>query len=641
MPLRNDINFLRALAVTLVVLYHFEIKYFNLGFIGVDIFFVISGFLMNKIIIEKINSNTFSLKSFYIARAVRIFPALFAMCITIYILSWFFLYQKEFLMLSSHILASLNFFSNFTYWSESGYFDEASKAKILLHTWSLSLEWQFYLLYPILIFFLYKSNIHKKRLLIFSIILFILSLSLPFIVLKNYPIANFYLLPSRLWEFLAGAIIYLLPQPNRKYKKIIFSTGIFLLFFSLSIEINMLWPNYITVLTVLGVALIILSNTNYNTYQLKVFKTIGLASYSIYLWHWPIFYFCSKFETSNTTILGILTSLLFGIISYIIIEKHFTNILKKMNNRKLFIIWFFTIGITSYIAYWGKLMLLPQSPKQSKVQKILEIDYSDTFRRDECLIFPGENFRKCEYGTGQLSFLVVGDSHSNAMLLAINNALENNKVISWAIARCSPISNLKNSEDPLYKCGELLKRVQLEVSQYPNEIPLMIISALNLPYHGHSINDVNKNRPSYFISKPHSSYTTEYYNEITQNYVNKICEFSKDRKVYLMRPTPEFPYNVPSKLADHIIDRKNYELSMDLKTYWERNLYSWQAQDLALKRCKNIEILNLNHLLCDDKKCFASKDFLPLYSDNYHISKYGADLVTPFFEDFIKNLNTD
>lgn len=116
MQLRNDINFLRAIAVILVVLYHFNIQGFSLGFIGVDIFFVISGFLMTKIIIEKLNNNTLSLFQFYKSRAIRLIPALFFICFFVFIISWFFLFNHEFEILSKHIFSSLNFFSNFTYW---------------------------------------------------------------------------------------------------------------------------------------------------------------------------------------------------------------------------------------------------------------------------------------------------------------------------------------------------------------------------------------------------------------------------------------------------------------------------------------------------------------------------------------------
>jgi len=167
---RYDINGLRAYAVILVVLFHFGIIGFAAGFIGVDIFFVISGFLMTSIVIKSLDKGNFSLLKFYLARGIRIVPALFVVSTIVLILGWFLVLPTDYKALAKHTLSSINFFSNIVYWRESGYFDTDSHNKALLHTWSLSVEWQFYLVFPIIVALLYKIKKSRNFLLTFFIL---------------------------------------------------------------------------------------------------------------------------------------------------------------------------------------------------------------------------------------------------------------------------------------------------------------------------------------------------------------------------------------------------------------------------------------------------------------------------------------
>lgn len=151
MKFRKDINGLRAIAVIAVVLFHFNASWLPGGFAGVDVFFVISGFLMTGIIFRGIEQDNFSILNFYIARANRIIPALALLCFVLLVFGWFYLTPLEYQSLGKHAASSVSFLSNFTYWSEAGYFAAASHEKWLLHTWSLSVEWQFYIIYPLML----------------------------------------------------------------------------------------------------------------------------------------------------------------------------------------------------------------------------------------------------------------------------------------------------------------------------------------------------------------------------------------------------------------------------------------------------------------------------------------------------------
>ena len=148
---RKDINGLRAYAVLAVMLYHFQIPFFNGGFVGVDVFFVISGYLMTRIILQGMEKGNGWLLNFYYGRARRIIPAVLVLCAVLLFLGWFLVLPEDYRKLAKHSVAALTFSSNVTFWKESGYFDVASHEKWLLHTWSLSVEWQFYLLYPLIL----------------------------------------------------------------------------------------------------------------------------------------------------------------------------------------------------------------------------------------------------------------------------------------------------------------------------------------------------------------------------------------------------------------------------------------------------------------------------------------------------------
>ena len=206
---RLDINGLRAWAVVAVVLFHFGLPGVSGGFVGVDVFFVISGFLMTGIIVSALERGSFSLWSFYLARARRIMPALIVLCAAVLLLGWFILMPKEYQPLGRHARESLLFVSNLTYLAEAGYFDTASHEKWLLHTWSLSVEWQFYLLQPLLLMGIWRFFPSRRAVSNLLLGLALLSLGWSIWLTVDNPNRAFYLLQSRAWALLLGALVYL------------------------------------------------------------------------------------------------------------------------------------------------------------------------------------------------------------------------------------------------------------------------------------------------------------------------------------------------------------------------------------------------------------------------------------------------
>ncbi|HHP0585882.1 TPA: acyltransferase family protein, partial [Vibrio harveyi] len=199
MNFRSDINGLRAIAVISVVLFHFNPEILPGGFAGVDVFFVISGFLMTSIIFIGLENSNFSIINFYISRVNRIIPALAILCLVIMIFGWFYLTPLDFKTLGKHVSGSIRFISNSMYLKESGYFDVSANNKWLLHTWSLSVEWQFYLIYPVVLTLLYKAfgfKTLRKILIAVTVSLYLYSLYSSY----SNPNASYFLLSNRAWE---------------------------------------------------------------------------------------------------------------------------------------------------------------------------------------------------------------------------------------------------------------------------------------------------------------------------------------------------------------------------------------------------------------------------------------------------------
>lgn len=332
-----------------MVLFHFQVDFFQGGYAGVDVFFVISGFLMTKIIVSGVENGRFSLFDFYLSRAKRIVPALFFLCFFMMVFGWFYLSPLDYSALGKHVSSSILFISNFVYWTESGYFNTASQEKWLLHTWSLSAEWQFYLIYPIFILGISKvMNVRNMKR--FMLLSFVFCFFIGVFLTNKSPSAAYFLLPSRAWEMIAGGVVYLYPiKVFEKYGKSFSIFGLAIIFLSyISFDKTTAWPGYLSLLPVLGSCLIIWSN-NQTSFVVsnKVSQSIGNWSYSIYLWHWPLVVFGKFYSIESWAYIGIPLSVLFGFISYKTIESRIKNnvVSVKYNLYKVLL---FSLSISTF-----------------------------------------------------------------------------------------------------------------------------------------------------------------------------------------------------------------------------------------------------------------------------------------------------
>ncbi len=337
---RKEIDGLRALAVIAVMLFHAGFEFFGGGFLGVDIFFVISGYLITSIILAELEKGTFTIANFYERRIRRIFPALFFVILATIPFAYYWFLPSELASFGKSIISVSVFASNFFFWQESDYFAADSELLPLLHTWSLAVEEQYYLFFPIIMMVLWKFG--KKTLLATLIVLAVFSLALSEWAWRYSPEFNFYMLPTRIWELLAGALVaFYLSKRAPNGHQIGAMLGLLAIFASLFFyDSGIPIPSHYGLLPILGTVLILLFATEQTLVgkllSQKAFVGIGLISYSAYLWHLPIFVFAriASLEEPSPWLLGALgiVALLMAWISWRFVEKPFRN--KKLFTQK-------------------------------------------------------------------------------------------------------------------------------------------------------------------------------------------------------------------------------------------------------------------------------------------------------------------
>ncbi|MGL6349659.1 MAG: acyltransferase family protein, partial [Aeromonas sp.] len=336
MSFRTDINGLRAMAVMAVVLYHFAVPGFSGGFSGVDVFFVISGYLMTGIIVGRLSSGGFSLTGFYLDRGRRIIPALTVTATVVTGAGWHFLTPADYSVLAGHVRSSILFFSNIDYYNSINYFDTAENKKWLLHSWSLSVEWQFYMLYPIVIMICHRF--FPARITAILATSFVASLALCLWQVGEDRAAAFYLLPSRAWEMLAGGLVYQLSIRSKSMASgPLVWLGLSLIVASITmLDHDVVWPGAASLLPVVGAALIIASGGGKNPIlDNPAAQWLGSVSYSLYLWHWPVVVGLAYFGLSGYWYMGagIALSVLLAAISYYVVESPTRRTLHRLGQQ--------------------------------------------------------------------------------------------------------------------------------------------------------------------------------------------------------------------------------------------------------------------------------------------------------------------
>ena len=440
MKYRPEIDGLRALAVLPVILFHAGFEYFSGGFVGVDVFFVISGYLITTIIISEMAEGKFSIVNFYERRARRILPALFfvmAACLP-FALFWLTpIHLKDF---GQSILAVSTFSSNILFWWESGYFGTAAELKPLLHTWSLAVEEQYYILFPVFLMSIWRLGI--KWVLIILSITFFVSLGTAQWGAYKSPSAAFFLLPTRGWELLVGALAAFYLKYNAHVKshsinQVLSLLGFLMIIFSIStFDETTPFPSLYALTPTIGTGLLIIcavpKTLVHKLLSLKFVVGIGLISYSAYLWHQPLLAFArhkllGEVSYFNLVVLCIF-SLLMAWFSWRFVELPFRN-RQRFNRTSIFrlsaigIFIFSTIGLTLHFTNGlERLKILSYTIQERRVYDIIKIntdyDLYDIMHSSKCKLWAKDisdistaEFDECSKRFGK-PLVVLGDSHA-------------------------------------------------------------------------------------------------------------------------------------------------------------------------------------------------------------------------------------
>lgn len=325
---RPDINGLRAWAVAAVVLYHFGVPGFTGGFVGVDVFFVISGFLMTGLVVKGLERGTFSVIGFYMARGRRIVPALVVVCVVLLALGWFVLLPPDYKMLSTHSVYALSFLSNVEFWLEAGYFDVASHEKWLLHTWSLSVEWQFYLILPLVLWVVWRVKPGRAAQTWVIGLGLAASLAASVWVTSSNASAAFYLLHTRAWEMLGGGLVFLLAGKltlSAAQRRIVEAAGLLLIVLAVVIfDKGTVWPGWRAMLPVMAAMLVLVASRTSVWTASALPQWLGDRSYSLYLWHWSVVVALVYVDLRDNPLAmaaGIVLTVVLGHLSYVWVEN--------------------------------------------------------------------------------------------------------------------------------------------------------------------------------------------------------------------------------------------------------------------------------------------------------------------------------
>lgn len=463
MPYRSELDGLRALAVLPVVLFHAGFAGFGGGFVGVDVFFVISGYLITQLLVSEAAGNgRIDLIHFYERRARRLLPALFCVLLACLPFAWLWLRPADTLAFTNSVLAVIGFVSNILFWHTDNYFDTATALRPLLHTWSLAIEEQFYLLFPLLLMLVLPMGM--RAFVLCCTILALSSLLLAQYASSHWPSAAFYLLHTRSWELLVGSFVALYarhrPVPLREglTAELCGWAGLLLLAVAVAgFNDQLPWPSAYTLVPVLGAALLILGASSATRVGRglghPVLVSVGLISYSVYLWHQPLFAFARLRGADGTETLLfatlVLVTLVLGWLTWRFVEQPFRQ-RNRFTRRQVFAaaatggLFFVVIGVAGQVTDGFAFRTLHE---QQRLLHFSQYPYATLYQEGRCFLKPEQAYTEfaAQCAPNQPGGLLLwGDSHAAALSHGIQHELQQTgrpPASLYAASGCPPLLN--------------------------------------------------------------------------------------------------------------------------------------------------------------------------------------------------------
>ncbi|HEX2219825.1 MAG TPA: acyltransferase family protein [Gemmatimonadales bacterium] len=623
---RAEIDGLRAVAVLPVILFHAGFGTFGGGFVGVDVFFVISGYLITGILLKEMEEERFSLLRFYERRARRILPALFLVMAACLPFAWAWMLPSEFEDFSLSVLWTSLFGSNFFFWLTSGYFDLVAEEKPLLHTWSLAVEEQFYLGFPL--FFLVAMRFFGRSVAFWSVVAIAVgSLALAEVASRLRPEAAFYLLPTRAWELMAGALCaFHLHRNGRRSNGALAWAGLGLILLAVFLFDETRTPSLSTLVPVGGAVLIILfAGGGTGAGRLLASRAlvgIGLISYSAYLWHQPLFAFARiRLETTpGPPLMLALSAAALGLayLSWRFVEQPFRRYPRPVLVTRSRVFAASALGATAFIGFgaWGHLGEgLDWRFRLNPLQREYVATALPFPLRDECTT-SGSDYREpaeaCVYFHDRAEVAVFGDSHADELAYAIAEELEPRGlgIVHLTRGACSP--RYWRAEETL--CGQWT-RAALDHVRDSAEIDTVIVS-YRILY------DLFGAHRGAYPGLPDER-SPEERESILAALTDLLESFrAAGKRVILVLQSPELPRSIEELAMQH--KARGEPIAGVTRDWWEaRNRYLRRELEVP----DGVTVVDTTDLFCDEVQCYAGEDGVSWYYDDNHVSMTGARFV--------------
>lgn len=624
MKYRSEIDGLRALAVVPVVLFHAGFSLFSGGYVGVDVFFVISGYLITTILLAELNAGKFSIARFYERRARRILPALFfvLICSIPFALAW--MVPSQLKSFSQALIAIPVFASNILFWRKMDYFAPAAEEDPLLHTWSLGVEEQFYLFFPLLLMLFWRLRI--KNIFLPIACLSVLSFLLSEWLWRTQPAANFYLLPTRAWELGIGALCAIwIYRKSARENNWLSSIGLVLILASMIFyEKTTPFPSAYALVPVLGTALIVLfASSRTLVGQLlshRLFVGIGLISFSIYLWHQPLFAFARLRDLDHppqsVMLMLVFLTVALSYLTWRFVEQPFRN---KQNTFLTRPVIFSTSLITIFLfisagAYGYMSHGLPYRFNLSETQKAYLSTALASPERGRChsdaknFILP-EN--ACKYGGGDASIAVFGDSHAVELAWELGKRTTNRgvSVRHFSFSACRPSYHSGNDDACTLWTNQTIDYIGNDDDIKHVVVAYRLTQAFSGDHYG-----IYPDLPG-----PLDEQVQQKAADSLQKIMSALIQSGKN--VFFVHQAPE----LRNYLQALVIKGKQEDKIIDSSSGWWSRRYAVTDRFVIPQE---VTVIHTSDLFCHDGVCLAGMDGVSFYFDDDHLSLAGAEIVS-------------
>ena len=663
---RPDVDGLRAVAVLAVVAFHAFPSWIRGGFIGVDVFFVISGYLISTIIFENLDKGTFSFTEFYARRIKRIFPALLLVLIACFVFGWFALLTDEYKQLGKHIAAGAGFVSNFILWSEAGYFDNSAETKPLLHLWSLGIEEQFYIVWPLFLWFAWKRKFNLLTVtVIFAVATFILNLK----GVKQDMDATFYSPQTRFWELLSGSLLswftlykkdafgnikskldvrlsrffYSEKQEGdgRILVNVLSFVGLFILLYGFwRINKELSFPGKWALVPVLGAVLIITAGSkawvNRTILSNKLTVWFGLISFPLYLWHWPLLSFARIIEgevpSRNIRIAAVVLSIALAWLTYKLVERplRFGNYSRV--KVTVLVVLMAIVGFVGYNTYSRNGLSFRSISKVNSLHTE-QLRYTSSYSKD-CITDHPYATRGCYESEKKYpaTIALIGDSHMLALKHGFKKLFDNGSLgfnlIAIGKSSCSPFLYTENTTNSTESCIDIITPAIKEMIARDDVKWIILVARYSVKFDGKVFGKIKKNinkTYSYSNNNVKSNISKDVFELGLRSTIDEITKSGK--KVIFVHQLPELGFDI-RKCLKRFASTLSDNCSLNLNVVKERLAPYKDSVNRIIGDNPNVIQYDPLRLVCNNNACKPfNRDGFLFYRDDNHMSMIGSEEI--------------